>query len=155
MSELSATVARGLIHSYRDFAGTARALAANLSAKQFWTKPYPYGNSFGHLLLHIIGNLNHFIGAGIAQTGYVRDREREFTEDAPPAKDEVLNRLDEAVALVVATLERQTAGDWSEKYEAADAADFVTDRFTIFLRCATHFHHHVGQMVYLAKELAQ
>ena len=155
MSELSDTVAKGLIHSYRDFARSLRALAANLSEEQFWTKPYPYGNSFGHLTLHITGNLNHFIGAGIAQTGYIREREREFTEDTPPPKDEVLKRLDEAVDLVIATLEKQTADNWSEKYKAADAADYVTDRFAIFLRCATHFHHHVGQMVYLAKEFAQ
>lgn len=155
MSELSDTIARGLSYSYKDFARSVRALAAHLSEEQFWTKPFPYGNSFGHLTLHLIGNLNHFIGAGIAGTGYIRDREREFTEDAPPSKDEVLKRLDEAVDLVVMTLARQTAADWSEKYEAADAADFVADRFTILLRCATHFHHHVGQMVYLAKEFTR
>ena len=82
---------------------------------------------------------------------YVRDREREFTEDSPQSKEEVLRRLAEAVDLVEATLETQTAETWANEYSAAGAADFVKDRFGIFLSCAAHFHHHIGQMVYLAK----
>src|SRR5262244_2978998 len=109
MNELSNAVANGFIHAYRDYVHRAHALSEKLSEEQFWIKPYPYGNSFGHLTLHIIGNLNYYIGTEIANTGYVRDREREFTEKAPPSKEEVLRRLDEAVDLVVATLETQTA----------------------------------------------
>ena len=155
MNELSNTIASGFIHSYRNFAERVRALSEKLTEEQFWTKPYPYGNSFGHLTLHIIGNLNYYIGAQIAGTGFVRDREREFTEPAPPPKEEVLRRLDEAVELVVATLKTQTAETWSKAYEATDAADFVENRFSIFLRCGTHFHHHIGQMVYLEKEFSK
>ncbi|HEX8143137.1 MAG TPA: DinB family protein [Pyrinomonadaceae bacterium] len=155
MEALSSTVANGFIHSYRDFARKVHALSENLSEEQFWRKPYAYGNSFGHLTLHITGNLNYYIGTEIADTGYVREREREFTEQSRPSKEEVLRHLDEAVNLVVATLERQTAENWSEEYDATNAADFVKDRFSIFLRCATHFHHHVGQMIYLEKELSK
>ena len=155
MNKLSDTVANGLIDSYRDFAGRVHALSDKLSEKQFWTKPYPYGNSFGHLTLHLTGNLNYYIGARIARTGYVRDRECEFTEKAHPSKEEALRRLDEAVALVVTTLEAQTAESWSDEYEATGAADIVKDRFSIFLRCAAHFNHHIGQMIYLEKELSK
>ncbi len=155
MNELSDTIANGFIHSYKDFAQRVHDLSAKLSEEQFWTRPYPYGNSFGHLTLHIIGNLNYYIGTQLAHTGYVRDREREFTEEAPPPKEEVLRMLDEAVGLVVATLQGQTTESWSSKYEATDAAPFVRDRFSIILRCATHFHHHLGQMIYLEKELSK
>src|SRR3954464_15984435 len=116
MENLSKTVADGLIHSYRDFARRVQQLSEHLSEEQFWTKPYAYGNSFGHLTLHLAGNLNYYIGAGIAHTGYVRDREREFKEAAPPSKTEALRLLDEAVEMVVATLENQTAEDWSKAY---------------------------------------
>jgi hypothetical protein len=155
MNKLSNTVANGFIYLYRDFARRVHALSEKLSEEQFWTKPYPYGNSFGHLTLHIIGNLNYYIGREIANTGYVRDRESEFTEDSPPSKEEVLRRLAEAVDLVVATLETQTAETWSNEYGAAGAADFVKDRFSMFLNCAAHFHHHIGQMVYLEKEFSK
>ena len=35
-------------------------------------------NSGGNLTLHLIGNLNHFIGATLGNTGYVRERDKEF-----------------------------------------------------------------------------
>ncbi len=47
---------------------------------QLWTKPFAFGNSIGHLVLHLTGNLNHYVGALVAGTGYVRDREHEFTD---------------------------------------------------------------------------
>src|ERR1043165_6595902 len=103
MENLSKTVADGFIHSFRNFVRRIHALSENLSEEQFWRRPYPYGNSFGHLTLHLTGNLNYYIGAQIARTGYVRDREREFREEAPPSKAEALRRLDEAVELVLAT----------------------------------------------------
>jgi hypothetical protein len=155
MNELSNTVANGFINSFRNFTEGVYALSENLSEEQFWTKPYPYGNSFGHLTLHLIGNLNYYIGTEIAHTGYVREREREFTEQAPPSKEEALRQLDEAVEMIVATLEAQTAEAWSSRYEATGALDFVNNRFSIFLRCATHFHHHLGQMIYLEKEFSR
>ena len=153
MNNLANTVADGFIGSYKDFTLRVHTLSEKLSEEQFWTRPFPYGNSFGHLTLHIIGNLNHFIGAGIAKTGYVRDREREFTDQSPPSKDAVLKELDQAVALVIETIRTQTSEDWSINYEAGKTADFVKDRFSVLLRSTTHFHHHLGQMIYLEKQL--
>jgi hypothetical protein len=153
MDQLSDTLSGGFSRSYQNFARQVCDLSDRLSDEQFWTKPYPYGNSIGHLTLHLIGNLNYYIGTRIARTGYVRERDREFTEQAPPSKEEALRRLDEAVNLVVSTLGAETAGSWSEAYDAEGAGDTVRDRFSIYLRCASHFHHHVGQMIYLEKEL--
>jgi hypothetical protein len=155
MDILSKTVCDGLVQSYRDFARRVHQLSEHLSEEQFWRKPYPYGNSFGHLTLHLTGNLNYYIGAQLARTGYMRDREREFKEEAPPSKAEALRRLDEAVEMVVATLKNQSAEDWSSAYEAVGASDNVKDRFSMLLRCAAHFHHHVGQMIYLENELSR
>ena len=64
-------------------------------------------------MLHLTGNLNYYIGARIAATGYVRNRDREFTEAARPAKEEVLRNFDRAIELVVDTLRKQSPEDWS------------------------------------------
>ena len=128
-------------------------LAEGVADAQFWARPYPYGNSMGHLVLHLTGNLNFFVGRHMAGTAYVRDRDREFHDPAPPSKAEALRRLDAAVDLAIATTEAHTADDWSAGY-SAPGADGVRDRFAMFLRATTHFHHHVGQMIYLAKEHA-
>jgi hypothetical protein len=151
MSELSNIITNGFILTYRDYGKRVRTLSEKLSEQEFWTKPFPYGNSVGHLALHIIGNLNYYIGAQIARTGYVRDRDREFTEGDPPPKEEVLRQLDEVVELVVKTLEAQTTDSWGAEYSAI-GMESVNDRFRAFLRCAAHFQHHIGQMIYLTNE---
>jgi hypothetical protein len=147
MPGLTETTATDLAARYTKLAGYVRDLAAPLTQEQFWAKPFPFGNSFGHLVLHLTGNLNYYIGAQIAGTGYVRDRAREFAEAAPPAKAEVLKKFDDAVELVLRTIRSQSEQDWSEPYTASGVE--TRDRFDIVLQCATHLHHHIGQMMYL------
>lgn len=150
-STLSSTIAEGFVKHFEEFLGKIHQWAEPLTEEQFWTKPYPYGNSFGHLVLHLTGNLNYYIGAQIAGTGYVRDREREFTDAHPPSKAEALQRLDEAVSMVVQTLRAQSAEDWRQDYSAVGDAN-SGNRFNILLRCVAHLFHHIGQMIYLQRE---
>ena len=151
MPNLTETIAADLTARYTKLAGAVRDLAAPLDDEQFWTKPFPFGNSFGHLVLHLTGNLNYYIGAQIAQTGYVRDRPREFSETARPPKEEVLKKFDAAIEIVLPTIRSQSPEDWSKPYTATGAD--ARDRFDMVLQCATHLHHHVGQMMYLGFEL--
>jgi uncharacterized damage-inducible protein DinB len=151
MPDLRETIATDLAARYTKLAGVVRELAAPLPDDQFWTKPFPFGNSFGHLVLHLTGNLNYYIGAQIAGTGYVRDRPREFTETSRPSKADVLKKFDEAVEMVIRTIRNQSTEDWSTEYTATGSD--AKDRFEMVLQCATHLHHHIGQMMYLAFEL--
>ncbi len=151
MADLNKTIASSLTTRYTKLAGVVRELAAPLSDEQFWSKPFPFGNSFGNLVLHLTGNLHYYIGAQIAATGYVRDRPREFSEAAPPSKAEVIKNFDDAIEMVVRTIRNQSAEDWSTSYSAT-GADAKT-RFEMVLQCATHLHHHIGQMMYLGFEL--
>ena len=128
------------------------ALVEPLSTEQLWRRPFPYGNSVGHLLLHLTGNLSYYIGTQIAGTGYVRDRPREFSDTSHRPKDDVLRDFDGAVEIVLATLTAQGQADWSAPYRGVGAED-VTDRLSIFLRCAAHADHHAGQMIYLCKQI--
>ena len=151
MEDLRSTITSGLTERYQTLASRVRTLAAPLTDEQFWHKPFPFGNSFGHLVLHLTGNLNYYVGAQIARTGYVRDRDREFTETRHLPKEEVLQRFDEAVAMVQQTVRAQSAEDWSAPYTAAGAGN-VSSRFQMVLQCAAHLDHHLGQMIYLAFE---
>src|SRR2546430_15701857 len=96
MTDLKQTIASDLTARYKRLAGVLRELAAPLSEEQFWAKPFAFGNSFGHLVLHLIGNLNYYIGAQIAGTGYVRDRPLEFSDATRPSKAAVLKKFDQA-----------------------------------------------------------
>src|ERR1017187_1926603 len=151
MADLKSTMATDLAARYQKLAGVVRELAAPLSEEQFWGKPFTFGNSFGHLVLHLTGNLNYYIGAQIAGTGYVRDRPLEFSDAARPSKAEVLKKFDQAIEMVLGAINSQSAEDWSREYIAVGAD--APGRFGLVLQCATHLHHHIGQMMYLGFEL--
>jgi uncharacterized damage-inducible protein DinB len=150
MSDLQSTLPAVLTDRYAANAARVRELAAPLTNSQFWQKPFPYGNSVGHLVLHLTGNLNYYIGARIAQTGYVRDRPREFNDPNPPSKEEALERFDESVAMVQKTLRSQSADDWSRGYSGVGTA--AQNRLDMVVQCAAHMQHHIGQIIYLARE---
>lgn len=150
MPDLHSALASVLTDRYATNATRIRELAAPLANEQFWKKPYPYGNSFGHLVLHLTGNLNYYIGAQIANTGYIRDRPREFNDPNPPSKDEALQRLDDAVAMVQQTIRAQSPEDWSKEYSGAGAN--AKNRLDMVMQCAAHMQHHIGQMIYLGCE---
>jgi uncharacterized damage-inducible protein DinB len=154
MQKLAETMSTGLAAYYEYVAEDLHKWVDPLSNEQFWRRPYPYGNSVGHLVLHLTGNLNYYIGARVAETGYVRDREREFTEQHPPHKDEALRAFDRTISMVVVTIRKQKGEDWGKPY-TAEREPQAKDRFQIFVRCAGHAYHHVGQIVYLTRELAR
>ena len=150
MPGIDVTIATVLADRYFSNLARIRELSAPLSEKQFWTKPFPYGNSFGHLVLHLTGNLNYYIGAQIANTGYVRDREHEFTDSNPPLKEDALKRLDLAVAMAMETIRGLSLAEWAKAYSAAGTN--CRNRLDIVMQCAAHMQHHIGQMIYLGNE---
>jgi uncharacterized damage-inducible protein DinB len=150
---LSSLVRRSLAAQFERVRRRIHELAEPLTTDQLWRRPFPYGNSVGHLLLHLTGNLSYYIGTQVAGTGYVRDRPREFTDTSQRPKDEVLRDFDRALDMVLAALAAQREADWRAPYSGVGAED-EADRLSIFLRCAAHADHHTGQMIYLCYQLA-
>jgi len=150
MSELKQTLASVLAGRFSANAARVRELAAPLVREQFWNRPFSFGNSFGHLVLHLTGNLNYYIGAQIAETGYVRDRPREFNQTNFPAKEEALGALLDAVAMVIRTIQAQSAEDWAKSYSAVGTN--CSSRLDMIVQCEAHMQHHIGQMIYLTYE---
>ena len=148
---MAGVVQSGLADYFRMIGEEVHKLVGPLSSEQLWQRPFPYGNSIGNLILHLTGNLNYYIGAQIAGTGYARHRDLEFSDSGKP-KDELLREFDRAIAISAAAAEKQSDRDWSEPYSAEREAE-SKNRFTIFLRCAGHAYHHVGQIIYLQREL--
>jgi len=154
MPELAPLVTSTLASYYEEVREKVHNWIDPLSTEHLWRKPYPYGNSIGHLLLHLTGNLNHYIGAQIAGTGYVRNRPLEFTDASKPPKEQVLANFDRAIDMVASTIRKQSADDLALPY--SDPTEPRTDtRFACFFRMAAHACHHVGQIIYLSKELTK
>jgi uncharacterized damage-inducible protein DinB len=152
MSQLTDIVKAAFVQEFRSRAENLHRWADPLSDEQFWRNPFRFGNTVGHLVLHLTGNLSYYIGAQVAKTGYVRNRDLEFTESSRPSKSEVLRKFDESITMVIATINSQSEADWTAAYSAEREPE-ARDRFTAFLRCASHLYHHVGQINYLSREL--
>jgi uncharacterized damage-inducible protein DinB len=125
-------------------------IVRSVPVESLWIKPFSFGNSIGHLVLHLTGNLNHYIGAMIAGTGYVREREREFIDPNHPTVDELLARFHEAVALVVRTLHELDDEGFAVPVEHQVP---IKSRLGLFLVCASHMNNHIGQMTYLVQAI--
>src|ERR1700692_21482 len=135
MTDLQTTVAADLSTRYKKLAVVLHEIVAPLNEEQFWAKPFKFGNSIGHLVLHLTGNLNYYVGAQSANTGYVRDRPVEFSDATQPSKAEVLKKFDQAIEMVIGPINGQSAEDWSKAYTGAGAD--ARDRFEMVLQCAT------------------
>jgi uncharacterized damage-inducible protein DinB len=139
-----------LARYYQHLGQRVERAARALPADKLWVKPFPFGNSVGNLVLHLTGNLNHYIGALIAGSGYVRDRAKEFSDPGPYALEQILQRFREAIAMVVQTLGAQSEADLVRP--VSDQKPIQT-RFGLFLLCAAHLNNHIGQMSYLVQAL--
>ena len=146
-TDLKALAQGALAQELEGLRDAVRALAEPLSEAEFWRKPLDPGNSFGHLVLHLTGNLNHFVGAQLGGTGYVRDREREFTEARVPAKAEALARLDEAVATFRRVLEGLSAEQLAAPHPDARFGTVIN----ALMHLVGHFALHRGQISYIVR----
>jgi uncharacterized damage-inducible protein DinB len=153
MSDLASTVGSDLADCFEKVCAKLHKWVEPISDEQFWKNPFSYGNDIGHLVLHLTGNLNYYIGAKIAASGYVRDRDREFAEAARPSKEQVLQNFDRAIDMVAETVRKQSAENWNKEYSAEGATS--KNRFAIVLDCAAHADHHVGQIINLSRELSR
>src|SRR5215813_11816153 len=80
-----------------------------------WKTADGIANSGGNLCLHITGGLQYLVGAVLGGTGYVRDREAEFTEKNVP-RELLLARVDTTLAAVTSTIKKLTPADLEKTY---------------------------------------
>jgi uncharacterized damage-inducible protein DinB len=103
-------------------------------------------NSAGNLCLHLIGNLNTYIGSQLGNTGYVRQRELEFSlKDMPKA--ELLKRIDETTEMVVTTINNLT-DEQLNQIHPVKVYDFDLTSAALLFYLTTHLSYHLGQINY-------
>lgn len=117
-----------------------------------WRVPSGVTNSCGVLAQHIAGNLNHFIGTGLGDTGYVREREREFTNTQRSQKELIkdLRNVQEMISIVLNKLNPEQL---DEEYPLPFPFDSNIRETLIHLY--GHLSYHMGQINYLRRILAK
>lgn len=111
-----------------------------------WVIDKNISNSAGNLCLHLIGNLNTYIGAEIGKTGYIRNRPLEFSlKDIP--KSELIQKIEDTISVVNNALDNLTEADLEAIYpQIVFEKEMTTGFFLIHL--STHLAYHLGQINY-------
>jgi uncharacterized damage-inducible protein DinB len=117
-----------------------------------WTVRDDISNSAGNLCLHLIGNLNHFVGAVLGQTGYVRQRDAEFSTKNV-ARDVLLEELEQTVEVVTTTLEKLPETLLEGEFPVEKHGQKVSIIYML-LHLLTHLNYHLGQVNYHRRLLA-
>ena len=103
-------------------------------------------NSGGNLCLHLCGNLQHFIGAVLGNSGYVRKRDAEFSRKSVSVK-ELVKEVELTITAVENTLNHLKEERLGQKYPRnVFGYEMTTEYFLIHL--AAHMNYHLGQINY-------
>jgi hypothetical protein len=121
------------------------------SEENLWKTAGSVKNSSGNLVLHIIGGSNYLIGAKLSQTGYVRNRDLEFTRK-DVARDILVSQLQELIAVVTTTLSNLTPGQMETDYPIP-FDDATRSKSYVLVQLLAHLNYHLGQVNYLRRVL--
>lgn len=119
--------------------------------ENLWRTQGTIKNSAGNLALHIIGGLNFLIGATLAKTGYIRDRDQEFIRKGIERKA-LIAQLEELIQMINKTLK-----DLDQEKMEADFPIFFdkpnTSTSYVLVQLLAHLNYHLGQVNYLRRIL--
>jgi len=130
----------------RDLTKLKDEINAYADESKLWITAKEINNSAGTLCLHLVGNLKHFLGATLGNTGFVRDRDAEFTQkDVPRA--ELVKGIDEAIAAVKTTLDLLDEQNLAKPYPIDFYKKQGSTAFYL-LHFSSHLNYHLGQINY-------
>ncbi len=130
----------------RELGKLKRELEAYESEAMIWQTPAGITNSAGNLALHLVGNLKHFIGANLGNSGYIRDRKAEFEQKNVPLP-ELLQALDETSVVVQKSLAALDAHVLSQTYPEQVFSEPVSTLHWL-IHLISHLSYHLGQVNY-------
>ena len=111
-----------------------------------WKIKEGISNSGGNLTLHLVGNLNHFIGATLGNTGYVRERDKEFSLKDIPRK-QLVDDINNTSAIITNALSALSIDDLEKDFPVPINNKISATGFILMFLLA-HFNYHLGQINY-------
>ena len=130
----------------RELRAVRRTVEAYPTDASLWEHPAGLPNAGGTLVLHICGNLQHFLGAVIGKTGYKRDRDAEFAM-RNVSRDVLLTEIDATSRAVERGLTTITDNHMAELYPD-QVANRTVSNGDFIVHLAVHLGYHLGQLDY-------
>lgn len=130
----------------RDLNRLKTEMQAYSNEAAIWKVDKHITNAAGNLCLHVIGNLNTYIGAGLAKANYVRQRDLEFSlKDIP--RTELLQRIEDTMLVVEQGLQTITEDQLQQDFPVVIWDKPAAMDYTL-VHLATHLNYHLGQINY-------
>ncbi|MDB5003435.1 MAG: hypothetical protein JWQ34_1660 [Mucilaginibacter sp.] len=130
----------------RDLAKLKTEIELYQDEKNIWRIDKQITNTAGNLCLHLIGNLNTYIGAELGQIGYIRDRPLEFSARNIP-RAELLRGIYETSLMLADTFGKLTDKQLDEEYPQ-EVMDVKVTTGYFLTHLAMHLSYHLGQVNY-------
>ena len=111
-----------------------------------WKIQKGISNSAGNLCLHLVGNLNTYIGAEFGKTGYIRNRALEFSlKDIP--RVELITKIEETIVVVDNALNNVSEDELKMEFPILVFENKTSTEFML-IHLTTHLAYHLGQINY-------
>jgi uncharacterized damage-inducible protein DinB len=130
----------------RDIQRLHDEIAAYTVPDHLWKLDGEINNTAGNLAIHLCGSLNHFIGAVLGNTGYVRTRDAEFTVKHVP-QEEILQRILDTKQTVLSTLDKLPEEELEKTYPLEVFGHPMTTGYFL-VHITGHINYHLGQINY-------
>lgn len=130
----------------RDLDKLQNEIAQYPNEESVWVIKGDIKNSAGTLVLHLCGNLQHYIGVGLGKSDYKRDRDKEFSARNVSRADLIkeIGRAKEAVKNGLASI----TADILETDYPLPVFDYAMTVQHFMIHLAAHFGYHLGQVNY-------
>lgn len=130
----------------RDLAKLKVELESYKTEAQIWKVTGEIANSAGNLCLHLVGNLDTYIGATLGNTGYVRDRDAEFALKNIP-RSELIQRIESTLTTIQRVVPALTNEQLKAEYPLLVLKEKTTTEYFL-IHLAMHLSYHLGQVNY-------
>ena len=132
----------------RDLTKIKEEISLYVDESKIWAVKGEIKNSAGNLTLHLLGNLNHFVGAILGGNGYVRNRDAEFSDKNVP-RAEIISNIDKTIGVIKSTLSKISDVDLKKDYPVKVLKNKETMKTEFFLiHLVGHLNYHLGQINY-------
>ncbi|WP_378178222.1 DinB family protein [Aquimarina sp. SS2-1] len=130
----------------RDLTKLKTEIDAYSKEENLWIATKDISNSAGNLCLHLIGNLKTYLGAEFGKTGYIRERDKEFSLKNVP-RTQLISIIDDVLTIVQDALDKITDDDLQKEYPRI-LMDKNPSTLRFLIHLTTHLTYHLGQINY-------
>jgi hypothetical protein len=130
----------------RDLSKLKGEIESYPNENSIWEIRSDINNSAGNLTLHLIGNLNTYIGAELNKTGYIRNRELEFTLKNIP-RVQLIQSIEATISVIENVLDQLSVKDLKKEYPTLIWEKKTSTEY-VLIHLTTHLAYHLGQINY-------